>query len=357
MIFPFLVSKKHFVKLLFVGGLFIFLPTFLTSPSIKEPIPFDQGLYIVESCKEIKIKEDRNAFNPSIISYKDGYLMIYRVDHRKNFFERFKSSVFKTVSFHLVELDEHFEQKTSSKELEMHSSTAEDPRLFFVKDQLWLTFNDWIDNCRVIYKTELRKCADRWTIGKRFPLVRISGHQKIEKNWIPLVIQEALHFIYKASPLEILKAMPSGDCLPLIKGEEYQWNYGEIRGGTPVVQIDDLYITFFHGFLPKPRHLIGRKQGGTYSIGAYALSSSFPYQMTSITPAPIIHPSYYDDRNHRRVLFPAGCIVKNGSIYLFHGTNDRRIEVSKLNKKVLLASMKVIDRQIDNESVIKYTHP
>lgn len=71
---------------------------------------------------------------------------------------------------------------------------------------------------------------------KIIKVVRLRGHEdeKTQKNWMPFVVNDELHFVYMCEPLTILKAnVETGQVEVVQSTSNENWHMGHYRGGTP----------------------------------------------------------------------------------------------------------------------------
>lgn len=134
------------------------------------------------------------------------------------------------------------------------------------------------------------------------------------------------------------------------------WDYGEMRGGTQAVKIDDnTFLTFFHSSRHPPETGYVLK---TYVMGAYTFDSKPPFAIKTISTHPIVHDSMYtgpwsnlpESYYHMDyIIFPMGFLIKGDVIYLFYGKQDKEGWVAKINLPKLLASLKPVTSMAINK--------
>lgn len=81
-----------------------------------------------------------------------------------------------------------------------------------------------------------------------------------------------------------------------------------------------------------------------YFMGAYLFSEKPPFQMTSISPEPIIGPNFYSGKKHQtwkplRVVFPGGFVYDDTYIWVVYGRQDHEAWVVKLDREGLINSL------------------
>lgn len=131
--------------------------------------------------------------------------------------------------------------------------------------------------------------------------VEVREFQGRQKNWVPFLYNDTIYFIQRINPMHVLRVDSSVDPtdwansdlrMKIVSAADIvtiPWNYGEIRGGTNAILIDDFYLAFFHSrhYLPYNGNRI------TYFMGAYTFSCRPPFTLLSISPQPIIHETLY----------------------------------------------------------------
>ncbi len=72
--------------------------------------------------------------------------------------------------------------------------------------------------------------------------------EKIQKNWVPIIYNDKLCFIYSYEPFIILEVNPdTGDCKEIIK-KEFKYRLNDLRGSAPPIWIEDkqVYLIMTH---------------------------------------------------------------------------------------------------------------
>ena len=122
------------------------------------------------------------------------------------------------------------------------------------------------------------------------------------------------------------------------------WQWGELRGGTPAILDGDSYISFFHSSIIMPSVHSNGKKIQHYVMGAYRFSARPPFALTHVSPEPIVGKGFYEGKEYPtwkplRVIFPMGCIVGDEHIWVSYGRQDFEIWVATFDKKKLYASL------------------
>lgn len=301
------------------------------------------GSAIVQS-RQIKIPGYPHAYNPSLIPYKQGYLLSFR----------YTSGFPETVNGHrkdasfigIAKLDKKF--KVSEKSIHLlhiqsYSSklslTTEDGRLVKVEDRIFLFFNDLPPNQSkgfAMYFTELEEENGIFVLKEPAKLLNYPGAISIEKNWSPFFSEGQLYVIYSDQPRIILEVnIETGDCRQIPGGTpDWKWNLGQIRGGTPAYLVDGAFLTFFHSSFPA-----NISKGRAYAMGAYLFDRYPPFSVRAVTPNPLGNLSDYTDDNSFKVIFPSGMVVNDDSILIAWGKGDRQIWITTFDKKKLFSSL------------------
>lgn len=327
----------------------------VTIPSYIQNIPLANNTGLVVSSKKVKIRGVDAPYNASIIKKagSQNYLLFFRYDVMD---DRSVHGYFTYIG--CAELDKNFNQTEDEfKIIDTSSSYSEDPRVVFIGDELFLTYNDFMqDNKkgRAIYIANL----DKKSLKVKYKTNLDMHLQPIEKNWIPFEYvgkngKPTLHFEYYLNPHKIIKlddpSVNNITHLTFPNISTYQhlyWPYewGVLRGGTSVKKVDGKYLGFFHS------SFIVENKFSWYIMGAYTFDSKPPFNMTSISHYPILFDGIYDSpimntaSPSKRVIFPCGFVVENRDgrdlIHISCGENDCAVKIVTLDKEKLFASMK-----------------
>jgi len=303
------------------------------------------------STRKIDIPGYPKAFNPSLIPYQEGYLLSFRTRHRiqKGTLHARK----KDVSFlGVVKLDRDFRVVEKSAQLldvssyAMHSSsTAEDGRLFKLGSRIFIFFNDFpLSNNKgyAPYFAELIEKEKRFLVKESAKQLNYAHAIPVEKNWSPFSSNDKLYLIYSDEPRVILEVdSDTGECSEVARyPTEWQWQWGEIRGGTPALQLDDALLTFFHSSIPS--NLKKSRGGRLYVMGAYIFDAHFPFTPRKVTAVPLGEKEYYTKENRHNVVFPGGLAIEEHLIHVAWGKNNKQIHITTFNKAKLLHSLGLV---------------
>lgn len=310
---------------------------------ILEPILSDHCL--IEE-KQIKIPGFPTAYNPSLIPYREGYLLSFR--YTTKYPETIKNGFRKGVSLiGLVRLDKNF--KVLEKTIQLldlisyspyFSLTAEDGRLFCIEDRIFIFFNDQpvsrLPGQFAMYVGEI--IEEQGIFHLKLPAKPLNYAQivPIEKNWTPFAYEGHVYLIYSDQPRIILELdLDTGDCEEISHTFfDPDWKWGRIRGGTPALLVDDTFLTFFHSSFSAQT-----KKGKIYVMGAYTFEKEAPFSMRTITLQPLGALSDYSEDNPSKIVFPGGMVVENLFVHVAWGKGDKQIWITTFDKKALLSSM------------------
>lgn len=142
-----------------------------------------------------------------------------------------------------------------------------------------------------------------------------TGH---EKNWPWFFHENKLHLLYQSNPWQVYEFNERWTERKLYQGAGLTWDYGEIRGGTPPVKVDDLYWTFFHSSLPWE----GKYR--RYYMGVVAFKAGPPFDPVRWSLEPLLIGSLKDRWHAKKppCVFPCGSVIRNGEWIVTYGIND-----------------------------------
>jgi len=308
--------------------------------------------------RKITIPGHPKAFNPSLIPYKGGYLLSFRV--KINLSSKIKKKLPRNQPFFigLLRLDKQW--KILSKSIQLlkvpssyfsYSYTAEDARLFNVGNRIFIFFNDAPlnssarSNC-ALYFGELVENRGEFAFLGDVKRLNYCKALKQEKNWSPFVSGDKLYLIYSDQPRVILEADYNiGYCREVARTSfSWFWDWGEIRGGTPAYLVDGKLLTFFHSSIPMNGLENMEKNGRNYLMGAYTFEPTPPFTVCQITSRPLGKITDYVNANHRKVVFPGGMVIEEEKIHVSWGKNDEQIWITSFDRKKLLSSMRPLSK-------------
>jgi beta-1,4-mannooligosaccharide phosphorylase len=307
--------------------------------------------FVLET-KKIEIPGYPHAFNPSIIRWHDYLLLSFRtIPDRKSSFNS---------ELGLVWLDEEFNPISEPQLLDLRKNNrsvpcrAEDGRLIEVDGNLYMIYSDCSDpkiskgGFRVwIMQLDLDEDQFVAISSECFRNFEDASLMRREKNWTPFSYKNHLLLEYSQSPHRILFPLFGSNSCETVAFTENSlpWIWGELRGGTPALIDNGEYLSFFHSSIDMPSLHSEGKSIAHYFIGAYTFSSTPPFEMTKISPKPIIAKGFYSGPMHQpywkpvRVVFPGGLLIEDESIYITYGKQDHEVWIAKLDKNALLKSL------------------
>lgn len=300
--------------------------------------------------KQIFIKEYPTAFNPTIVRLNGELLLCFRTRHPKTE---------STDDIAMVWLDENFDLKSTPKILEVPvfptglPSKKQDPRLIVVGDKLYMVLNNTIKGAvspevRRMFMTEVHTDGNEFYTDPLEPLFNFQGEreQRWEKNWVPFVYNDELLLAYSLTPHRILKPIASpGICEEVSSSHsDIHWDWGVLRGGTQAYLDGGKYLGFFHSSINLPTVHSEGKIMPHYVMGAYLFSAEPPFEITHISPEPIVGKGFYTGPAYKtwkplRVVFPGGFVFDDNYIWVVYGKQDFEVWVVKFDKQKLIDSL------------------
>jgi len=306
--------------------------------------------FVLET-RQIRIEGYPSALNPSIVRWRGSYLMSFRIREEK-------TGAVNDVG--MIWLDDFFNPIGKPSVLELLidrpslPSKVQDPRLITLDNRLYLVYSNMIfrdENFREIKRMYIGEVEfDGRSFRIEYPECLYhfnNANDRWEKNWVPFIYQDQLLLAYSLTPHRILWPMRrTRECIEFVTTESsIIWPWGSLRGGTQAILDGDHYISFFHSSIQKMATINSDKEiMHHYFMGAYTFSSTPPFKITKISPAPIVGDKFYRGPAHKtwkplRVVFPGGIVVGEEFIWVFYGRQDHEIWVAKLDKKKLMDSL------------------
>jgi predicted GH43/DUF377 family glycosyl hydrolase len=308
---------------------------------------------IVIATKRIPLEDYPGAFNPSIIRFEEKFLLTFRYCPDSN------NAWLNQIG--VVLLNDSFEQISEPQLLNTRPknsktpSQAEDARIFSYRGRLFLIYNDNVEiifprswERRDMYMAELLWDHQQYTLSSPLKLVYEEKYhsQKWQKNWIPFEWNNQLLLSYTLNPHEVIYPnLMSGECYHCYDSwEPLNWSMGTLRGSTPPQLVDGEYLAFFHSAIIMASPASWGWEIWHYFMGAYTFSAEPPFQITKMTPSPIIEEGFYTPSNaEKRVIFPGGFVVSGPYIYLAYGKDDREVWIATLDKEALKSALAPIE--------------
>lgn len=308
--------------------------------------------FVLET-KQICLPEFPKAFNASIVRWHGVLVMAFRdIPDPKTPF---------TSHLGIVWLDDNFVPISKPEILPLRDSTdkvpcrAEDPRLLVIENRLFMLYSDNPEpkiskGGFRMYIAELEWDGKNFGLARKEALTSFEGESRAirEKGWVPFDYAGHLLLAYKPNPHRILYPLPgSGSCMTVTSTESpIEWPWGELRGGTPALLLDDEeYLSFFHSSIEMASVQSEGKKIAHYFIGAYTFSAKLPFALRRITRKPIVGKGFYNGKVPKpywqplRVVFPCGILLEEKAIWISYGRQDCEIWVAKLDREELLKNL------------------
>lgn len=301
-----------------------------------------------------------NLFNPAIVRFQDQIIMAYRVvlpDGRRWLALCRLTEAMQVIPGSVVPFSDSIQQGG-----QWHA----DARFVIFRERLFIHYNDGSPKPNHIYLIEV----DPERLVARGPAreLLLQGERRlVEKNWMLFVHDDELWAIYSICPHIVLKLI-HGDDGPVLCRRVYQqdWDatsyvarYGQLRGGTPPVRMDDHYVSFFHScFVARPfRRLLFRilRKEPTdilhYVGSVYGFAAEPPFAPLWWHAAPLIKPPNFPRRRkqlHLRVehsVYPCGAIVQDQRWIVSFGSRNEYCCLAMLPAEAI-TSARMITRSV-----------
>lgn len=329
--------------------LFIFFVS-LCSASEVDLAALAEKESLVVTAKRLVFEEFPHAFNPSIIDFDEGFLMTFR----------FSPDVVNQAWINyiaVVVLDKNLNPVTEPQVLNTRQrksrtpSQSEDARIFRYRGRLFLIYNDNLDQIwnsiwvrRDMFIAELFHENGQFKLSPPLKLIHEEKYpqQLCQKNWTPFEWRGTLLFTFTINPHEVISPnFSTGACYHCYETHaNIDWKYGPLRGSTPPILVDGEYFAFFHSGTKVKSEVSDGYTLWHYFIGAYTFSSVPPFQLTAITPEPIVEEGFYSDSaSIKRVVFPGGCVLRDDLFYVAYGKDDCEIWIATFDRKKLKAAL------------------
>lgn len=228
-----------------------------------------------------------------------------------------------------------------------------DPRVLYVDDShLLISFNN---NHYMNVMGQAEFSIDRGTgkaqIGYHCDRIKFGN---IEKNWMAFKYDdEGVTYVQRINPLHVVKTKKDDDGqlsayviseAPSVNIPWWQGRYGEFRGGTNALLVEDVYLAFFHSSTQLPGNFMK-----TYFMGAFTFTKEAPYRLLGMSQVPIMHDrlytgewSQFKNRRIDYVVFPTNFFIEGDDLYLSFGSQDRTAYVAQMKLKAVLDSINPI---------------
>jgi len=309
--------------------------------------------FVLET-KRINIPFCPHAFNPSIVRWKDHYIMVFReiICASEN------QSLASNSRLSIVRMDNNFNIISAPQIIKgecQFPSRADDARLIAINDTLYMIYSDNLqpicDSAFRMQIVELFDDGETFFIIRQEELTTFDDEKpwKREKNWVPFIYNHELLLAYSLFPHKILYPLcdNSGRCRTYVTTyPSIVWEWGDLRGGTPAVLIDDnYYLGFFHSSKNMKSLHSNCLETLHYFMGAYLFESQPPFTIKKISPEPIVAENFYFGENYApywkpiNAVFPCGIFCEDEYIWVSYGRQDHEMWLAKIDKRKLLDSL------------------
>lgn len=325
-----------------------------TSGYAQELINLQENVqdFVLET-KRISIPSYPDAFNPSIVRWKDRLLLSFRT----------RGTTTKAHFVGFIWLDEQFEPISNPQLLQSNNANTicQDPRLLVINDRLYMAYNDLVTfdeiQTRRMFFSEVLYENNRFYLHEPQPLpgpwdpdpetTEFNAFIKHrQKNWVPFTYNNEVLLSYTLEPHQIVSLNNNTTFAIRFASENSScWSLGELRGGTQAIKLDNCYLGIFHSCKILATQNSNGKKMRHYFMGAYTFKPEPPFEITHISPRPIVGNGFYDGCmdyptwTDLRVVFPTGCIDDEKHVWVTYGRQDFESWVMKLDKKLLLESL------------------
>jgi predicted GH43/DUF377 family glycosyl hydrolase len=328
----------------------------------------------VVSTKKIYLKGFPGSHNPSLVCTANGLLLTFRYcPHINQPWISYIGILPMDNSFKPTSLPQILHTRKAN---DITPSQSEDARIFSLNNELYLIYNDNVEitspnnqERRDMFLAKIERLGDNFLVSNPVKLYHPQNYflQNWQKNWIPFEWNNTVLLSYTLAPHEVLiprsvnKTFISEDLtnssqildemheLPQV-GEacevlfstqpSLKWEWGEIRGGTPAVLVGDKYLAFFHSSKLMASECTEGVPKHHYFMGAYTFSNMPPFEITHISPKPIVGNNFYTNSSaSKRVIFPGGFVIIDDFIYVAYGKDDREVWIAKIDKYGLEKSL------------------
>lgn len=296
--------------------------------------------------KQIVIPDYPAAFNPSLVRWRGGLLMSFRVlVNPENLWHSQIGLVWLDEDFNLKGLPQLLDTRVEKPYI---PSRSEDARLYTIGDRLYVIYND---SEAVNDGEDRRMCISEIVYdGISFSVIGTEWLRKFdgenrnrwEKNWTPFDFKGKTLLAYSLFPHRILMPIGKGRCKTLrATNGTAAWDFGQLRGGVPAQLLNDHeYLGIFHSSCQVVTTNSNQAPMWHYFMGAYTFAAEPPFAITRTSPQPIVGRGFYDDTIvFKKVIFPGGFIFDDSHLWIAYGRDDSQCWIAMLDKELLLKSL------------------
>ncbi len=323
----------------------------LISSGQTPPIDVDATIaeFILEE-KQILVPGYPDAFNPSIIRWDDGrLLMSFRTRDPGTNTANLVGFVFLNEDYSPVGKATLL---TIEGDFPLKLSKAQGLKLFKNRNIHMIAYNNILDTedleTRRMIVAHLYYNKGRFSIKNPEYITSFEGDPKHwrEKNWSPFDYKGNIHFSYTVSPHRVFQLPRTSNACKTVAltNPEIKWDWGEIHGGTPAIQDGEHFIGFFHSWKDLRSIQSANQKIAHFFIGAYLFDARKSFPVTHISPEPIVGKTFYHAPDYPtwkpvKVVYPGGFILEKNYIWLVYGRQDHECWVAKIDKDALINSL------------------
>jgi hypothetical protein len=224
-------------------------------PRVKKiPIDFQAPKHYYCSSPFLIRKNDRYYLNIRCVNYRitkeGGYVMNdpYNLVRTRNFLLTLSNS------FDVINTTELID-KTGMLKYPRIIIGLEDLRLFGDNQFFGICCETSKEN---IITVHYGRYDDNGIIYKIIPL-KVGENFQLEKNWLPLIKDDKIFFIYSYDPLRVYQLEEDGTITKIFEKKFPKYNFGTFRGSSPPIPYNDGYLLTIHQvFYNNPRKYIHR---------------------------------------------------------------------------------------------------
>ncbi len=269
--------------------------------------------------------------NASIAMHREKIWCAYRTQHLYHY----------NAECFLTQLDEELEPVSDKRLIaENHNTAFEDIRLFSFNGKLLAFYNylPFQENVgwKIEYAIGFGEVDTETGVIKNQVSLRSLSKRFHEKNWSPYVFNNELFMVTDFDPflrvikINLMDENPQFEEIFFSIEKTHGWEFGELRGGTPLIDepgaTNNLLYGFIHSFLTDQH---GFKRYYYYTIVRYNhMDKSFEYQ-----PDPLPYLDEEPDEEyemlwkrsngrHCKVIFPIGIMHYKDGILVSFGKDD-----------------------------------
>lgn len=239
----------------------------------------------------------------------------------------------------------------------------EDPRFISINNKPYLAVSqiDLKSNCQfqglialnenLFFKKYIKiNYGDNWSIAekqsvdkqKNIHFINFNDDITFEKNWCFLQNEKQPVFIYKTQPVTTLVSLDNEFNIINVQSDikNFNWSFGEIRGGAPAIKVGNTYYHFFHSsctadaFSRTYENGVGR----VYYIGCYTFKNKDgKFEVLSQSRIPLEMGNYTEKTAlwFNAAVFPCGVVYENNEFKVSYGWHDYKLKLLTINKKEL----------------------